>query len=450
MLKKSPELGHSMAGHSLISIHPDETIYSWCAANHAMSSSRNSAATALSLLGAVHAVRQHEFPHSLDSFIAISRAERACILGLLRDHTVAGFYLPFLSEQEQKELASKALSQQSTHWMRAALGSSRTQKVMHPLKWCHRCIQDDLETIGRPLWRTVHQHPVALICTQHNEVLNSSALRSKQWRLPHKEVGLTVSIPDTLLQAASNATTLSSSLRRIPCIDMLSLRRFAIYRLQEIGVIHSANGVRHERIAQWFASTTSCALARIAQPNLNALIDGSLISRLLWRQKRATAIAWALLWNALEWKSSNELILSFADAAAGRSRSIQGQLLLFSDLPTDSRKAPEHVCEAFQCCDSYAEVMACLNVSRHDVVRWLEADPKLRIEWKSRLRNTRQAECVESIRSFAQSAPQSRRADIENHCTAEYRWMREHAPNQLTALMKSLANRNSVQSRFEY
>ncbi|WP_339521139.1 TniQ family protein [Comamonas sp. MYb69] len=442
--------GRFTATHSLFSIHPDETLYSWCAANHAMSCCRNSAATASELLGAAHAVRQHEFPHSLERFTAISKAEPASCLGLLRDHSVAGFYLPFLSAQAQKELAYQALHPQSTHWMRAVLGSSRTQQVTHPLKWCCRCMQHDIENIGRPLWHTVHQYPTAVICTQHNEPLRSSYRRRKQWRLPSKEDGIAIVVPDALSQLASNAAALGSHLQRTPCIDMLSLRRSAICRLQEIGVIHSANGMRHERIARWFSSTGSSSLVRIAQPELNELIDGSLIPGLLWRKKKSTAIAWVVLWNALEWKSHHELIHSFADAASGRSPSIKGQLPLFNEFPTDSLVAPEYVRDAFQCCDSYADVMERLRVSRRDVVRWLEVDPTLRNEWKSRLRNTHQAECIERIRCFVQSAPQSRRADIENHCSADYRWMREHAPNQLAALMKSLGNRSSSQFRFEY
>ncbi len=450
MLHKPSEPGRSIATHSLVSIHPDETLYSWCAANHAMSCCRNSETTALELLGAAHAVRQHEFPHSLEKFVAISRVEPASILRLLREHTVAGFYLPFLSEQVQRELASEALHPHSTHWVRAALGSSRTRQVAHPLKWCRRCIQDDIATIGRPFWHTAHQSPIALICILHNEPLHWRAQRSKQWRLPRQDDDVETPLPDTLQKAASIAAALSAHLQKTPFIDMTSLRRCTLYRLQEIGVIHSVNGARHERMAQWFTSTTAYAIARIAQPKFAEHIDGSAIPRLLWRQKRTTAFSWMLLWSALQWKSSNEAIHSFADAAAGHSPPIRGQLQLFSELETGTRRTPEYVRDAFQTCDSYAQVMEHSKVSRHDVVRWLETDPELRIEWKARLRESRQIECIERIRNFAKNAPQSRRADIENNCSAEYRWMREHAPNQLIALMKSLTNRNSTQSLLQY
>ncbi len=450
MLHKPSEPDRSIANHSLISIHPDETLYSWCATNHAMSCCRNSETTASELLGAAHAVRQHEFPHSLEKFIAISRVEPASILRLLREHTVAGFYLPFLSEKAQRELASEALHPHSTHWVRAALGSSRTRQVVHPLKWCRRCIQDDIATIGRPFWHTTHQSPIALICPLHNEPLHWRVQRSKQWRLPRQDDDVETALPDTIQKAACMAAALSAHLQKTPFIDMTSLRRCALYRLQEIGVIHSVNGARHERVAQWFTSTTACAIARIAQPKFAEHIDGSSIPRLLWRQKRTTAISWMLLWSALQWKSSNEAIHSFADAAAGHGAPIRGQLQLFSDLEAGTRKTPEYVRDAFQTCDSYAQVMESLKVSRHDVVRWLESDPELRIEWKARMRAGKLLECIERIKNCVKNAPQTGSPNIEKSCSAELRWMRDHAPNQLATLLKSVPNKGSAQAQLDY
>lgn len=450
MLEKSLDQDGASAAHSLLSIFPDETLYSWCAANHVMSSCRNSAATASTLLGTTHAMRQHEFPHSLGQFMAIARVDQTSILRLLRAHTVAGFYLPFLSRRAQQAFASDALQPQSIHWMRAALGSSRTQKVAHPLKWCRRCIQDDTEAFGRAFWHTAHQHPISLICTRHNEPLVWSELRSKHWRLPNKEGDCATSLPSSLLQTACGAAALSASLQTAECIDLSSLRRFALHRLQEIGVIHSVSGARHERVAQWFASTSSSSLARIVQPRLTMLIQGKAIPGLLWRQKRATAISWVLLWNALQWESPKVAVQSFADAATGQGPYVRGQLQLFSELEAGLRRTPDCVRDAFLSCDSYAEVMKCLGVSRHDVVRWLESDSELRSEWKARLRDGRRHECIERIADFVRRAPQCSRRDIEINCSAEFRWMREHAPSQFSALIKSMPSRGSEQLQLKY
>jgi hypothetical protein len=120
-----------------------------------------------------------------------------------------------------------------------------------------------------------------------------------------------------------------------------------------------------------------------------------------------------LLWSALQWKSSDEAIHSFADAAAGHSPPIRGQLQLFNHLETDTTRTPEYVRDAFQTCDSYAQVMGSLKVSRHDVVRWLETDPELRVEWKARLREGKLLDCIERIKSCVKNAPQTGLPDIE-------------------------------------
>lgn len=442
--------GGNSTVHSLLAILPDETLYSWCASNHFMSSSRNAAATASALLGASHAVRQHEFPHSLEKFMAVASVDPVSILRLLRLHTVAGFYIPFLSRWAQQRLASEAFEPQSAHWTRSALGSSRTQKVTHPLKWCRKCIQDDIEAVGRPYWHTTHQYPIALVCTRHFEPLRWNESRSKHWRLPHKEGNFATMLPDHLLAEAYSAAVLGDSLQSMECIDMTSLRRFTLQRLQEIGVIHSVKGARHERVVQWFAKTGSCSLARIVQPRLTMLIQGIAIPGLLWRQKKATSISWVLLWNALQWPSPKAAVQSFADAASSRSPSVQGQLQLFNELEAISRSTPEFVRDAFQTCDSYADVMKCLGVNRHDVVRWLENDPELRDEWKARLRQGRRRECIERIKDFITHAPQCGRADLEANCSAEIRWMREHAPSQLIELIKSMPSRSPRQFQLKY
>jgi len=435
---------------SLLSILPNETIYSWCATNHAMSCSSRSSATALMLLNTSHAVRQHEFPHSITNFLAISNRGPESVLEVLREHTIAGFYLPFIHKHAQQELAAKALDHQSTHWMRVFQGSSRTQRVLHPLKWCARCILDDTEKIGRPFWHTAHQYPTALMCYLHQLPLNWTNRRSKHWRLPEIKADENPALPVSLGESAYTAAALSANLKNIPLIDMFSLRRFALHRLQEIGVIHSTNGARHERVIRWFTSTKSCALAQIAQPSLIPLINGNAIPGLLWRQKRNTAVTWVILWSAFEWESTNEAINSFTAAASGMALSHRGQLQLFDEVESCAKYAPEHVHEAFQCCDSYADVMKHLGASRADIIRWLDNDPHLRNSWRARLREGRLTECIERIRSVLRTNLNTTRSDLNKCCSAEFSWLRIYYPHQLSKLIATIPNKSSKQSQFEY
>jgi len=94
--------------------------------------------------------------------------------------------------------------------------------------------------------------------------------------------------------------------------------------------------------------------------------------------------------------------------------------------------------------------MESLKVSRHDVVRWLESDPELRIEWKARMRAGKLLECIERIKNCVKNAPQTGSPNIEKSCSAELRWMRDHAPNQLATLLKSVPNKGSAQAQLDY
>jgi hypothetical protein len=179
-------------------------------------------------------------------------------------------------------------------------------------------------------------------------------------------------------------------------------------------------------------------------------VDGTSIPRLLWRQKKKTAISWVMLWSALDWQNAEEATQSFITAAISKRATIRSQLQLFDDLEIGQGCAPQHVQDAFKSCDSYAQVMQRLGVSRHDVIRWLEGDPRLRQDWKARLRQGKEIECAEHIKRYAKESNFIERVDIENKCSAEVRWLREHAPQRLTALLNSVPNRSSKQTFFQY
>lgn len=436
--------------HCLTSIIPGETLYSWAATNHFLSGNRNSEAIGSQLLSAPHAVRQHDFPHSIASFIDVSGENTRTLLDILREHSIAGFYLPFFSEIDQLFIASLARLQQTVHWSRKLLGSSRSQKAAHPLKWCECCVDEDLQSFGRPYWHSVHQFPTSLRCDKHDIPLSWSKSASKKWRLPHTVEGVTIAIPEGLTQTAQTVAAVSACIQKISSIDMFMLRQATLVRLKEIGIIHSFIRAKHDRLAHWFTSTKSCELARFALPQLTQLVDGTSIPRLLWRQKKKTAISWVMLWSALDWQNAEEATQSFITAAISKKATIRSQMQLFDDLEVGQGCAPQHVQDAFKSCDSYAQVMQRLGVSRHDVIRWLEGDPRLRQDWKARLRQGKENECAEHIKRYAKESNFIGRVDIENNCSAEVRWLREHAPQRLTALLNSVPNRSSKQTFFQY
>ncbi|UDF37824.1 UNVERIFIED_ORG: hypothetical protein LHJ69_07280 [Shinella sp. XGS7] len=137
--------------------------------------------------------------------------------------------------------------------------------------------------------------------------------------------------------------------------------------------------------------------------------------------------------------------MAFEDAAVGRSVDPDSQVLLFPDDAPVASRAPDVVQQAFANGDSYDAVMRLLSATRADVVRWLESDPQLRLEWRQRLRDGRQGQCVELIRQYVADHPEARRQDIEIECAGELRWLREHAPSLARDLYKSMAGRLLMQ-----
>ena len=431
--------------HTLPVILGDETIYSWCATAHNMSCSMSAAETGVRLLGATHAVKQHDLPAGLALLPLVHTQDAAAIVECLRSHTIAGYYLPFQSQADQLRVGSNIHAAKGVHWRRMCSGVSRTRPINHPLKWCGLCAQNDTATVGRPYWHTDLQFPTTWLCPTHEAPLSFLPERSKRWRLPSSADIQPMPLGASDVQAAAILTAISESLLHIKSIDIAALRAATILRLQEIGIIHTDGGVRHERIQKWFTSTGVASLCRYQQTGLDRFCEGDWISELLWGKKLSHATRWAILWASLGWDRPAESASAFRHAALGGHPTDGQQLLLFNSNMAGGRSAPSSVRAAFESSDSYGDVMLRLQVSRSDVVRWLERDPVLRAEWRGRLKQGKQRQCIDRIKGVALGAPNLTRQQLESACSAEVRWLREHAPSLLHGMLKSVPGRSSAQ-----
>lgn len=429
---------------TLPSILADETIFSWCSACHSMMCGTSAAKTGVALLGGSHASRQHDLPASLGRLPLLDGADCAEALHLARRHTIAGYYLPFLAGGVQEEIARRIQSGTDRFWRRLCSGMSRTRPVSHPLKWCADCVVEDQETIGRASWYTDHQFPTVLTCTRHGGLLLQRR-HTNNWLLPRVDdsggMQRTAASPSELHMLSE----VSSKLRQIRVIDHDSIRLSALLRLQALGAVHSIRGARHDRLARWFESTRMSSCLRSLGSDLSSLCSGAWVPDLLWRRKLVVPAHWIVLWAALDWDSPERGAMAFEDAAIGRSVAPDSQALLFPEAAPVAGRAPDVVQQAFATGDSYADVMRLLSATRADVVRWLEADPQLRQEWRQRLREGRQGQCVEHIRQYVADHPEAGRQDIEIGCSGELKWLREHAPSLARDLYKSMPGRLLMQ-----
>lgn len=204
-------------------IQDGESLYSWCAHYHVLSSNSRPEQTSRQLFGHPHAGRQPAFPVRL-SHLA-DRAE-GCLgspESIIFERTPFGIFARFL---EQTRIETIVDSMKTGRPMRVAralgLDTSRYGPPA-PLKACPSCFTAERKSSKVSRWHTEHQIPGVLICSRHdclllvatdeahararNEFLQPHSLSDTEWR-PNPLMQF--SDMDTLRSLAQWATTLSN------------------------------------------------------------------------------------------------------------------------------------------------------------------------------------------------------------------------------------------------
>ncbi len=360
-------------------IDPAETLYSYCVFVHRFNRLPSSAASARLMLRAAHATRQHDVPAALTPLTQFGGAAFPEPLKALLQHTVAGYYWPFMSEERKRTATAAFLSPKKCVGLRLLNASTRRLSVSHPLKWCPACLEADLQMLGRPCWRTQHQHPTTFVCSLHCAPLLGADSGGRTWKWPN-EGQATVSAAFSPATATLAAVGVMAS--SLDAIDLTSLRAVTVNRLAELGVLHSRHSVRHERLQKWFSSTAIGRWLPTAPNGLQSLQSGEWIAKQIWRRPSAHAVRWTALWSALEWDSADGAARRFHAACQSGGYSTHGTAgPLKQGWPRIS--APPAFEAAINECLSYEAIATRLGATRSDVVRWFEAYPCLRAQWRS-------------------------------------------------------------------
>lgn len=427
-------------------IERDETLYSWCATIHAIAGRTRSGDTSRVLFGNDHSPRQHDLPRGL-TFLQ-EYLPGGNLLDVLRSHTIAACYLPFLTPEETGLLAKDIAQSTKLHWRRLLLSTSRSRAVFHPLRFCAHCCAEDRLTLGRPYWHIQHQLAATWSCIRHAAPLWTLPGHPRRWLLPSEGMEKSIEMDTYRPQAAATTAAIGQALMSLPSVNSDSLRSYALRRLRDTGVIHSLGGARHDRITRWFQDTDIGRMCADTTSGVSALGDGSWIPAQLWRRKFNHPARWIVLWSALNWSTVEEAATQFLEAAENRIHSEEGQLLLFQDegLPV---RAPAHVYSAFESCESYSAVMNLLKVRRADVVRWLDADPLLRRAWKQGAYSRRLAATMHRLQTAATFSG----ADFDiprflKENAADIRWLASHAEATHRALIGKLHRQGVTQRTF--
>lgn len=430
----------------LPAIEDDESLYSWCATVHTLAGGIRSEDTSHALFGNGHSPRQHDMPRGLGALQAYLSCFTGNSVELLRAHTVAACYMPFMSPSELDSIAVEISTDTKLHWRRSLLSASRSLPIKHPLRFCSVCCTEDAATTGRAYWHVQHQLPATWVCIRHSEALWILGGHPRRWLLPSPSLKGSTKMPYLDAGVATIAAGVSKTISTFRAVNTDTLRSHALHRLRDIGVIHSLAGARHDRLAAWFSSSVMGQMCAADTSGMSALADGNWVPAHLWRKKRDHPARWIVLWSALQWRDIDEACAALVEACSDATPTDRGQYLLFGPQEQPLR-APDHVYAAFATCESYAAVMTHLYVNRGDVVRWLESDPELRRSWKGTNHIRRVHLTEQRLRKSMIEWLESRSSlegFLENN-GADVRWLARNAPSSHWSLLGKLHRRGAIE-----
>lgn len=152
--------------------HPitGETLYSWCARFHRLSTNTNPRLTSRQLFNDSAAGFRHDFPTHLARLMESTNKLFCSVEHLIYDKTIFAIYAPFLSAQAI-EFVIQEMRKGGYSKIKNRLGlRSGYIFTVAPLKACPSCMQKDISS-GMAWWHVEHQLPTVRICPEHGDYL---------------------------------------------------------------------------------------------------------------------------------------------------------------------------------------------------------------------------------------------------------------------------------------
>lgn len=175
---------------TLLTAHPNETLYSIVSRLHAYWGYTLASKTNLILFGRVRGGYHHDLPSCLLEFCERTGNAYGNTADICLDRTLLRFYSRFISSSETAN-AIEVMSGTNVSHLKLRLGILTSRfRANHPLKSCASCVARDIQNMGTAYWHLEHQYPGVWWCTEHSELLVESEIKSNgverfQWVLPN-------------------------------------------------------------------------------------------------------------------------------------------------------------------------------------------------------------------------------------------------------------------------
>lgn len=174
----------------LPSFRGDETLYSWCANYHTLSSMPTARQTCLQLFDHSDAGLKHDFPIHLDRLVERTQGFLGTRDEIIFNRTPIGAFFRFIDRARLQAICN-LMGSGPEHRVTRMLGLLAIRYgTPAPLKACRACMSVSISESRSSAWRVDHQTPGIYYCDAHGEMLsvaNAEAHRRSrsEFLLPH-------------------------------------------------------------------------------------------------------------------------------------------------------------------------------------------------------------------------------------------------------------------------
>lgn len=245
-------------------MYQDELLYSACARYQRNIGSKVQKSHIQNLFGVRSCCAITDLPSHLSYFCDKLTYGGMNVEKLILKHTTYPYYHPFLPQETARSVQKYMLSGIHGNRIHMSLGISACSipKAKY-LRFCKKCVENDLETHGVTYWRRVHQLPGVSICSDHCSLLTNSKIVSSTSRGKHNLIDLNTvyqlggieEIEDSGLELLLDIAKRSSQLLQSQYDEFLNkntMRSLYLERLDESGYMTPTGRVRFKLLISDF------------------------------------------------------------------------------------------------------------------------------------------------------------------------------------------------------
>lgn len=156
-------------------IQDGETLFSWCCIYHRVSGLSCASKTSKRLFESETSGFVRDFPSRIDNFIQVTDGQLGDANHIIREHTLYRLYSRFRPAKTTLKIRSMMRGNYGDR-LKFILGlpGSRANSS-HPLKFCRKCVEEEILESGLARWWINLQWPTVWVCARHNQLLDYAA-----------------------------------------------------------------------------------------------------------------------------------------------------------------------------------------------------------------------------------------------------------------------------------